>query len=238
MTTANRSGENVGAVLVHGLWHGGWVWDTVRRELDVAGIASAVVELPMTDLGSDVAATRHALDEFDRPAVLVGHSYGGAVITGAGTHRHVAHLLYLAAFQLAEGESIGRVLPQLGIPPTRLSEALRFSDDRAEVGLDPALATALLYGDAPAETAANAVTRLCSVHRPVFSGVPEEIGWHDRPSTYIVCTEDQTVHPDLQRAMATRATHRHEWVSGHSPNLSRPATVAGLIASIAARQPA
>jgi len=92
----------------------------VRRDLDRGGVVSRVVELPMTDLASDITVTRRALDEFDRPAVLVGHSYGGAVTTGAGTHPHVAHLLYLAAYQLAEGESVGRTLPDLGVPPTRL----------------------------------------------------------------------------------------------------------------------
>jgi pimeloyl-ACP methyl ester carboxylesterase len=111
-----RTSDVLGVILVHGLWHGGWVWDAVRRDLDRAGVVSRVVELPMTDLASDITVTRRALDEFDRPAVLVGHSYGGAVTTGAGTHPHVAHLLYLAAYQLAEGESVGRTLPDLGVP--------------------------------------------------------------------------------------------------------------------------
>ena len=94
----------------------------MRRDLDRAGVANAVVELPMSDLAADIAATSRVIDEFDRATVLVGHSYGGAVITDAGTHPHVAHLLYLAAYQLAEGESVGRTLPDLGIPPTRLGE--------------------------------------------------------------------------------------------------------------------
>ena len=132
-----QTSDVLGVILVHGLWHGGWVWDAVRRDLDRAGVVSRVVELPMNDLASDIMVTRRALDEFDRPVVLVGHSYGGAVITGAGTHPHVAHLLYLAAYQLAEGESVGRTLPDLGVPPTRLADALRFSDDGKVVSLDP-----------------------------------------------------------------------------------------------------
>ena len=84
-----RTSDVLGVILVHGLWHGGWVWDAVRRDLDRAGVVSRVVELPMIDLASDITVTRRALDEFDRPAVLVGHSYGGAVTTGAGTHPHV-----------------------------------------------------------------------------------------------------------------------------------------------------
>jgi len=223
----------VGVILVHGLWHGGWVWDAVRRDLDRAGIVSAVVELPMTDLASDIAATTRVIGEFDRSVVLVGHSYGGAVITGAGVHRHVAHLLYLAAFQLAEGESVGRTLPGLGVPPTRLGEAFRFSDDGQLVTLDPGLAAELLYGDAPTEIASAAVSRLRPVRRTVFRGVPERIAWRSRPSTYVICADDRVVNPELERAMAARATTRHEWSGGHSPMVTRPEAVAALIATLA-----
>jgi len=230
-----RTSDVLGVILVHGLWHGGWVWDAVRRDLDRAGVVSRVVELPMTDLASDITVTRRALDEFDRPAVLVGHSYGGAVTTGVGTHSHVAQLLYLAAYQLAEGESVGRTLPDLGVPPTRLADALRFSDDGEVVTLDPGLAAELLYGDAPEQIATAAVGRLRPVRRAVFRGVPEQIGWRHRPSTYVVCTDDLMVHPDLERAMAERATTRQEWPGGHSPMMTRPGAVADLITSLATR---
>jgi len=223
----------LGAVLVHGLWHGRWAWDQVRHRLDLAGIATAVVELPMTELARDVAATNRVLDQFDRPAILVGHSYGGAVITAAGAHPTVTHLVYLAAFQLADGESVGRTLPGLDIPPTRLGDALRFSPDGDQVTLDPALAREILYSDADAETAAAAVARLRPVTRNVFGGVPEVIAWRQVPSTYVVCTKDQAVNPDLQSAMATRAAFRHDWPCGHSPALTCPDAVAELITTLA-----
>jgi len=223
----------VGAVLVHGLWHGSWAWDGVRGRLESLGVPSAAVELPMTGLEDDVAATVATLDRFGKPAVLVGHSYGGAVVTAAGEHPHVTHLLYLAAFALAEGESVGRALPDRDIPATGLGEALRFSGDGQEVSVDPALAVDLFYADAPAVAAAAAVARLRPVQRAVFRGVPAAIGWRHRPSTYVVCADDRTVHPDLQRAMAERATTRLEWPGGHSPVLTRPAQVADLIATIA-----
>lgn len=223
----------LGAVLVHGLWQGGRVWNAVRRELDLACGATAAVELAMTDLASDVAATGAVLDEFDRPAVLVGHSEGGAVITGAGTHPRVAHLVYLAAFQLTEGESVGRTLPESGIAPTRLGEALRFSEDGDDVSLDPVLAAELMYGELPPAVAGAVVARLQPARSAVPSGVPEVIGWGHRPSTYVVCADDLAVHPDLERAMAARATHRHEWPGGHSPAATRPAAVAELIAPLA-----
>ena len=222
----------VGAVLVHGLWHGGWAWDDVRARLDAAGVPSVAVELPLTSLEDDVAATLATLDQFGGPAVLVGHSYGGAVVTAAGAHPHVRHLLYLAAFALAEGESVRRARPDLDIPPTGLGEALRFSADGMQVSVDPALATGVFYADAPADAAAAAVARLRPVHRSVFRGVPATIGWRHTPSTYVVCADDRAVHPDLQRAMAQRATTRYEWPGSHSPALARPADIATLIVSL------
>ena len=220
-------------MLVHGLWHGGWAWDGVRAQLANRGIASVAVELPLTGLEDDVAATVAALDAFGGPAVLVGHSYGGAVVTAAGAHPRVRHLLYLAAFALAEGESVGRALPERDIPPTGLGAALRFSADGQEVSVDPALAVDLFYADAPAADAAAAVARLRPVHRSVFRGVPATIGWRSRPSTYVVCADDRAVHPELQRAMAERAGSRREWPGGHSPALTRPAEVADLVAELA-----
>jgi pimeloyl-ACP methyl ester carboxylesterase len=225
----------VGAVLVHGLWHGAWTWDGVRARLDAAGVPSAAVELPLTGFEDDVAATVATLDRFGKPAVLVGHSYGGAVVTAAGEHPHVRHLLYLAAFQLAEGESVGRTLPDLDLPPTGLGDALRFSGDGQQVSVDPALATGVFYADAPTDAAAAAVARLRPVHRSVFRGVPATIGWRRTPSTYVVCADDRAVHPDLQRAMSERATTGLEWPGSHSPALTRPGDVATLIAELAAR---
>ncbi|HEX4359657.1 MAG TPA: alpha/beta fold hydrolase [Pseudonocardia sp.] len=234
MTTTPATGEQLGAVLVHGMWHGGWAWDAVRAELDAVGVPSAAVELPMTDLASDVAATRRVLDEFGRPAVLVGHSYGGAVITAAGVHDHVRHLVYLAAFQLDEGESVRNPLAELALPPTRLGEAMRFSADGTEIGLDPALAVEFLYGDAAPADAEAAVARLRAVRRDILRGVPAEIAWRRVPSTYVVCAEDLAINPDLQRAMAARASDRVEWPGGHSPACTRPKAVADLVASLAA----
>ena len=92
-----------------------------------------------------------------------------------------------------------------------------------------------MYGDAPEQIAAAAVGRLRPVGRAVFSGVPEQIGWRHRPSTYVVCTDDLMVHPDLERAMAARATTRQEWPGGHSPMMARPGEVADLITSLATR---
>jgi pimeloyl-ACP methyl ester carboxylesterase len=221
--------ERPGAVLVHGLWLGGWCWDGVRAALADRGVDSVAVELPLTDLPADVRATRAALDAFGRPAVLVGHSYGGAVVTAAGDHPLVRELVYLAAFQLDEGESVSRTGPGRDLPDTRLGEAMRVDGD--DVALDPELGAELLYGDAPADVAAAAMARIRPVHRLLFRGVPDVIAWRTVPSTYVVCTEDRAVHPDLQRALAARATRSLEWPGGHSPAATRPDAVAELVAA-------
>jgi pimeloyl-ACP methyl ester carboxylesterase len=220
--------NSVGAVLVHGLWHGGWCWDAVRGALGDRGIDSTAVELPLTDLAADVAATREALDAFGRPAVLVGHSYGGAVITEAGAHPLVRELVYLAAYQLDEGESVSRPGALQELPDTRLGEAMRVS--AGEVALDPHLGPQLLYSDASPDIAAAAAARLRPVGRTVFRGVPGTVAWRTVPSTYVVCAGDEVVHPARQQAMAARATHTVEWTCGHSPALTRPAAVADLVA--------
>ncbi len=232
-TADELGGIAVGVVLVHGLWHGGWVWDGVREHLSTAGISSLAVELPMTSLQADVDATVAALDGFDRPTVLVGHSYGGAVITAAGTHPRVEHLVYLAAFQLDVGESVSRTLPELDIPGTGLGAALRLCPSNDLVTLDPERAVQVMYADATSAVAAAAVARLSPVNRAVFRGVPTAFAWRHKPSTYVVCTEDRAVHPDLQRAMADRATHRRELRCGHSAAAVQPREVAELIESIA-----
>ncbi|MBB3084331.1 alpha/beta fold hydrolase [Geodermatophilus sabuli] len=219
---------NPGAVLVHGLWHGAWCWDAVRAALAERGVDSVAVDLPLTDLTADTRATLDALESFGRPAVLVGHSYGGAVITGAGAHPLVRELVYLAAFQLDDGESVSRTRAGEGLPDTGLGEAMRVSGD--EVRLDPGLGSRLLYSDAPADVAAAAGARLRPVSRTVFRGVPETIAWRTVPSTYVVCTADEVVHPERQRAMAARATRTLEWSSGHSPAATRPEEVAALVA--------
>ena len=217
-----------GAVLVHGLWHGAWCWDGVRAALSDRGIESAAVELPLTDLAADVQATREAVEAFGRPAVLVGHSYGGAVITDAGRHPLVRELLYVSAYQLDAGESVSRPGAIAGLPDTRLGEALRVTADH--VGLDPDLGARLLYGDATAEVAAAAAARLRPVGRQVFRGIPEAVAWRTVPSTYVVCAADEVVHPERQRAMARRATRTVEWPCGHSPATTRPEAVADLVA--------
>ena len=218
-------------VLVHGLWGGPWSWSAVRERLDAAGVRSTAVQLPMHDLLADAAVVTALLDELTEPVVLVGHSYGGAVVTQAGAHPRVRELVYLAAFQLADGESVNSVLPDRQIPGTALGEALHVDGD--EVILDPERGTELIYNTTPPEIAAAAMARAVPVKRAVFRGVPDVFAWRDRPSTYVVCADDLCVNPDLQRAMAERADRVIEWPGDHSPQAARPDDVAALLVELA-----
>jgi len=218
-------------VLVHGLWGGPWSWDAVVERLDAADVTSSAVALPMRSLDEDASVVTSRLDEIADPVVLVGHSYGGAVITQAGNHPQVRELVYLAAFQLVDGESVNSVLPDRGIPGTALGSALQIDGD--VIALDPELATGLLYNATAPEVAAAAMTRAVPVSRAVFRGVPTAFAWRDRPSTYVVCQDDLCVNPDLQRAMAERADTVLEWPGDHSPLVSRPDDVAALLFELA-----
>ena len=218
-------------VLVHGLWHGPWCWSAVVDRLTAAGVTSDAVALPMRSLGEDAATVGACLDAGDGPVVLVGHSYGGAVITQAGEHPRVRELAYLAAFQLDDAESINSVLPDRGIPGTALGEALLIDGDR--IALDPDRAPALLYNTTPPDLAAAAMARIVPVNRAVFRGVPTAFAWRSRPSTYVVCADDLCVNPALQRARAERADRVLEWPGDHSPPAARPDDVAALLVELA-----
>ena len=142
------------------------------------------------------------------------------MVTGAGTHPLVRELVHVAAFQLDEGESVSRT--RFGdLPDTRSGEAMAVSGD--EVHLDSVLGPRLLYGDA-APDMATAAARLRPVSRLVSA-------WRSVPSTYVVCAEDEVVHPGRQRAMASRLTRTVEWPCGHSPVATRPGAVADLVAA-------
>ncbi|MGV8875150.1 MAG: alpha/beta fold hydrolase [Rhodococcus sp. (in: high G+C Gram-positive bacteria)] len=225
--------ETLAVVLVHGLWHGAWCWQAVTENLRERGIDVVALDLPLTALDDDVDVALAALDELGRPALLVGHSYGGAVITDAGAHTLARRLLYVAAYQLDTGESVGRALTERTLPISDLGSALRVDRVRNTVALDPVLGPSLLYSDADPDIARESSRQLRPVARALFRGVPTHISWRSMQSTYLVCGADRVVHPDLQRAMAERASARLEWNCGHSPALTRPVALADLIAATA-----
>ena len=222
-------------MLVHGAWHGSWCWEPVRQRLHVDGIATAAVDNPsVTSPGSDLHADgdnlRAALDATPGPVVLVGHSYGGAVITDAGAHPNVARLVYLTAFVLDAGESLMQN-DLTGGEDMKLGEAILFDGD--VVNVEPSRIVEFFYHDCAPDVAAEAATRLRPMSVAAMGGVPRAVAWRDVPSTYVVCTDDRAIPVALQRSCAARIGEVVELPTSHSPFLSRPDDLARLLAGLA-----
>lgn len=233
-------------VLVHGAWHGGWCWAGLQAELDHRGIASLAIDLPghgtsshdLTGLHGDVDSVTTTLDHLavrdDGPMVLVGHSYGGAVITQAAAGRtDVGHLVYVAAFALDPGESVLGALGTFDRREVELSAAMVPTEDGTATLLDPATAPGALYGQCTPETIAAAVRRLSPQSMASMVEAVDGAPRDDIASTYVVCTRDRAVHPDHQNLMAQRCTHRLELDTDHSPFLSAISDMADIIESVA-----
>jgi pimeloyl-ACP methyl ester carboxylesterase len=234
-------------LLVHGAWHGAWCWDPVLSALAERGVRALAIDLPghgrdpgpLSDLYGDAARVRAALDGFDEPVVLVGHSYGGVVITEAGVHPQVARLVYIASFNLDEGESAMSAAiaeSETGAidhsgRPDPLAHFREAPDGVSTI--DPEGARVLFYNDCTPDVADWAVSMLGPQPMVTLSQAPRQVAWRASPSTYVVCTEDNIVHPDLQRVLARRADEVVEWRTGHSPFLSRPGLVAELLGRLA-----
>ena len=230
-------------MLVHGAWHGAWCWERVIALLRSTGVNVVAVDLPghgadpgpLLDLHGDATRVRQILDGLDGPAILVGHSYGGAVITDAGAHPAVSHLVYVCALALDAGETCASAatsepdaagISHEGRP--NLGDGL-IVDDHGAVTLDPTVAASCLYNDCDAATVAWALDQLGPHPMAALQQSPASIAWQSKPSTYVVCSNDMAIHPDLQRILAGRCTTSVEWESDHSPFLSRPEALADLL---------
>lgn len=214
---------------MHGLWHGAWAWDETRAFLEERGIASHAVQLPLTSLADDVAAVDAVLDGITGEFVLIGHSYGGAVITAVAPRPGLRHLIYLTAYQIAEGESMANVFPDLELPPPALGPAIQRDKERGITTLDPAIARDVLCNGIDDDVADAALARLRPSALALFRESPGTASWRTTPSTYVVCAEDRALVPALQRAMATRAGTTLEWPVGHSPAAACPREIANLV---------
>jgi pimeloyl-ACP methyl ester carboxylesterase len=216
-------------VLVHGAWHGGWCWEKVTPLLDEAGVRWRTVDLPMTALADDIATVTAVLDDVAGPVLLVGHSYGGVVITGAGVHPSVEHLVFIAGFPATEDESAAAAVPDAGIEPSALGDAFKIADDGG-VTLEHDGAIATLFNRCSPSDAAAAFERLRPIAIGCLKSAPGVAAWRDTPSTYVLCLDDQGVPSALQRVMAERA--RSEIVeldTDHSPFYAEPEALAALL---------
>jgi pimeloyl-ACP methyl ester carboxylesterase len=202
-------------------------WEGVYIILKRDGYNVRVVQNPTLSLEGDVAATRRVIDAQDGPVILVGHSYGGAVITEAGNDPKVAALVYIAAFAPDTGESVNTLIanpaPGAPVPPILPpQDGLLF--------LDREKFHASFAGDVRAEQAAFMADSQVPWGVDALGGSITEPAWRDKPSWYMVTTEDRMIPPPAQRAMSERAGSTVVEVAGsHSIYVSRPAAVAALI---------
>ncbi|MFN0028538.1 MAG: alpha/beta fold hydrolase [Acidimicrobiales bacterium] len=216
-------------VLVPGSYHGPWCWWRVMEGLDAAGVRAVAVELPFTGLDADVAATRSVMDGMSGPFLLCGHSYGGMVISAAASARaNVDHLVYLCALQTDRDESF---VPYITDYPSMLPGAVLTTDRGREADLSQV--EEMFYADCSAADVALAKRSLRPMNADRSARLAVEPAWHHTPSTYVCCSEDRALHLDAQRIFAARATRSVTWKSGHSPFLSRPELVVGLLAGLA-----
>jgi len=219
-------------VLVHGGFVDGSGWQGVYNILTKDGYNVSVVQNPTLSLDGDVAATRQIIDEQPGPVVLVGHSYGGAVITEAGRHDKVAALGYICAFAPDSGESVNTLIadPPPGAPvPPILPPKDGF------LFLDRDKFHASFAGDLPADQAAFMADSQVPWGVDAPAGTISEPAWRTKPAWYLITTEDKMIPPPAQRAMSQRAGAAvTEVAASHSVYLSQPAAVANLIEQAAA----
>ena len=228
--------EKPNVVLVHGAWADGSCWSAVIESLQAAGFTVTAPQFPETSLAADVARLRQVLRRQSGPTVVAGHSYGGQIMTALGTDApNVTALVYIAAFGLEQGESLGALLG--GGPPT------------------PALAHLIVdeqgFGWLPEEDfvdhfASDVQTSrakvLCAVQQGLSMSTFEDVmrvpAWKSFPTWYLVATDDEAIPPDAERMFARRmGAQTVEVPSSHLPMVSHPAEVVRLIEA-AANQPA
>jgi len=219
-------------ILVHGAWADGSCWSGVIERLQADGYHVTAPQFPLTALADDVARLRHVLDLQDGPAIVAGHSYGGQVITALGADApNVAGLVYIAAFGIDEGESLGALLGQ-GPPPPAIEHL--FTDPQGFIWLpEDDFVKHFASGVDPVRARV-----LHAVQQPLagssFTDVMGTPSWKSRPSWYLVAAGDQAIPPDAERLFASRmGATTVEADAGHLAMISHPAETAQLITAAA-----
>jgi pimeloyl-ACP methyl ester carboxylesterase len=223
-STAPQPVRNV--VLVHGAFADGSGWRGVYDDLTARGYKVSIVQNPLTSLADDVAATRRVLERQDGPAILVGHSYGGTVITEAGMDSRVTGLVYVAALAPDVGESTGEQFAEIPAPPGFVIEPQ--ADGFGFV--NAAKFKAGFAGDISNADAAFLRDSQVPIAMSAFDDKVINAAWRTKPSWFVVATEDGAIDPRLQRQTAQRIGAEIEEVKGsHAVFLSRPKAVADVI---------
>lgn len=235
------SGSTVSIVLVHGGFVDGSGWQGVYNILKKQGYSVTIVQNPTLSLEDDVAVTRRAIAAQSGPVVLVGHSYGGAVITQAGNDPKVAGLVYIAAFAPDKGESVASLIanppPGAPVPPI-------LPPQDGFLMLDKEKFAASFAADVPKELGEFMANSQVPWGVQALQGTVAEASWRTKPSWYLIATDDRMIPPPAQQSMSKRAGSTVAEARGsHSIYVSQPAAVAALIdkaarASQAAATPA
>jgi len=219
--------SEISVVLVHGGFVDGSGWEDVYRILKKDGYNVSIVQNPTSSLADDVAATKRVLAGQKGPVVLVGHSYGGVVITEAGNDPKVAGLVYIAAFAPDKGESVAALIkdppPGAPVPPI-------LPPQDGYLSLDKAKFAASFAADVAAEKAEFMANSQVPWGMDALTGTISEPAWKAKPSWYLVATDDRMIPPAAQRAMSKRAGSKvTESAGSHAVYVSQPEAVAAII---------
>src|SRR5580658_8264544 len=240
MSQTNQNEKVRNVVLVHGGFVDGSGWEGVYNALKKSGYAVTVVQNATTSLADDVATTKRAIAEQNGPVILVGHSYGGVVITEAGNDPKVVGLVYIAAFAPEKGESVSALIknPPPGAPVPPIMPPVD-----GYLLLDKAKFPASFAGDVSPEKAAFMADSQVPWGVNAVGGTISEAAWKAKPTWYLLTTEDKMLPPDAQRLMSKRAGATVvEVKSSHAVYVSHPQAVAQIIeeaargASVAAKE--
>ena len=212
-------------VLVHGAFADGSGWESVAKTLEKDGYTVSVAQPPETSYAEDVKYTKAAIDAMGGPVVLVGHSYGGSIITEAGNDQNVVALVYIAAFALDEGESCAAI--EQAMPPA--TKAIR-QDSNGNFWIDQARFTADFAADVPPAVSHFMALSQVPISADSFTHKVTQPAWKSKPTFYMVATEDRSINPQQERMMAKRAKAKTvEAHSSHVAYMSHPKETVKLI---------
>ncbi|MFC5584974.1 alpha/beta fold hydrolase [Nitratireductor kimnyeongensis] len=214
-------------LLVPGIGMEGASWRAVFEKLTAKGIETKVLQLPFTSMPDDVKAARRAIRQEDGPMVLVGHSYGGMIITQAAQEPAARALVYIAAFQPEVGDSLASL--NATMPPAMSADPLTISEDGYFTVKDAVWMKDVANGLSPADATYTANAQ-AAANIAIFTQTAQFAAWHGLPVWSAVATRDRTVSPDLQRWMSERSgAQTIEIAAGHLLPMSHPNDIAELI---------
>ena len=219
-------------VLVHGAWADGSSWSKLIPLLQAKGLHAVAVQNPLSSIADDVASTKRLIDAQDGPVLLVGHSYGGAVITEAGNNPKVAGLVYVAAFAPDEGETLGGLAQ--GFPPSPLFGEIQPIEDGyimlTPKGVKEDFAQDLSPEEQSLVLATQGATQSAILATPITAAA-----WHSKPSWFVIASKDRAIAPEQEISTAKRMGAKTlTLASSHLPMLSHPEQVADFVIEAAA----